>query len=142
MENFRLYVPILVRYGDLDPQWHVNNAKFLTFLEQSRVAYLQHLQLWDGRDFFQIGLIVADIHIAYLLPIELGQALRVGIRVAHLGNKSMRFEYQIEGAQGSPVFARAETVMVSYDYVAQSSRTIPEDWRAKIAAFEGIAPRS
>mgnify|MGYP000875714659 CR=1 FL=1 len=142
MENFHLYVPILVRYGDLDPQWHVNNAKFLTFLEQSRVAYLQHLELWDGRDFFQIGLIVAVIHVAYLLPIALGQELRVGIRVAHLGNKSMRFEYQIEGAQGSPVFARAETVMVSYDYLAQSSRTIPEDWRTKIAAFEGIAPRS
>lgn len=141
MENFRLYVPILIRYGDLDPQWHVNNAKFLTFLEQSRTAYLQHLGLWDGRDFFQIGLIVADLHIAYLLPITLGQSVRVGVRVVQLGNKSLRFEYQIEGEEGSPVFARAETVMVSYDYVAQSSRVIPDSWRTEIAAFEGIAPR-
>ena len=96
MAQFHLFVPIQVRYGDIDAQGHVNNSKFLTYLEQSRVEYLFKLGLWDGQDFQEVGLIVADVHIAYLLPIELRQSVQVAIRVAHIGNKSLRFEYEVQ----------------------------------------------
>ena len=33
MSEFRFYHPIEVRYGDLDPQGHLNNAKYLTYFE-------------------------------------------------------------------------------------------------------------
>lgn len=138
MDSFRLTIPIDVRYSDLDPQWHVNNAKFLSYLEQARVAYIRGLGLWDGKDFFTIGLIVADVHIAYLAPINLGQRVRVGIRVAHIGNKSLRFEYRIEDEDSGAACATAESVMVAYDYNANTSMRVPDDWRAKISAFEGL----
>ena len=38
MADFRFYHPIEVRYGDLDPQGHVNNARYLTYLEQARIC--------------------------------------------------------------------------------------------------------
>jgi acyl-CoA thioester hydrolase len=38
-EEIRFYLPIQVRYGDIDPQWHVNNARFFTHMEQGRVPY-------------------------------------------------------------------------------------------------------
>ena len=72
MSVFRFHIPIDIRYGDLDPQWHVNNARYLTFLEQGRMEYLRALNLWDGEDFFKLGLIVADIHIAYLAAGDVG----------------------------------------------------------------------
>ena len=50
MANFRFILPLEVRYADLDPQWHVNNTRYLTYLEQGRMAYLVHLGLWDGKD--------------------------------------------------------------------------------------------
>lgn len=137
MADFRFYTPIEARYGDLDAQGHVNNARFLTFLEQSRFAYLVELGLWDGEDFLDIGLIVADAHLAYLAPIQLFQKVRVGSRVAHIGNKSMRFEYVIEDEQTGAALCRAEMVMVAYDYHTKTSRPVPPDWRAKISAFEG-----
>ncbi len=37
MTDFRFFHPVEVRYGDLDPQGHLNNAKYLTFFEQARV---------------------------------------------------------------------------------------------------------
>lgn len=138
MENYNLIIPVQVRYGDLDPQWHVNNARFLTFIEQARFTYLRRLDLWDGVDFFKIGLIVADIHMSYLAPIKLGQNIQVGIRTSKIGNKSLIFEYQIEDADTGAVLGKAETVMVSYDYNADASMRIPDDWRRKIAAFEHI----
>ena len=98
MADFRFYHPIEVRYGDLDPQGHVNNARFLTYLEQARVSYVKHLGLWDGRTFFSIGFILADIHLTFRTPILFGQPVRVGVRVSRLGNKSLTMEYQMEEA--------------------------------------------
>jgi hypothetical protein len=51
MNGYRFYHPIEVRYGDLDPQGHLNNAKYLTFMEQTRVKYFLKLGLWDGQLF-------------------------------------------------------------------------------------------
>ncbi len=138
METFRFYHPIQVRYGDLDPQWHVNNAHFLTFLEQARFSYLVELGLFDGHSYFDVGLIVADVHIAYLLPIDLQQKVRVGMRVTRIGNKSMTFESQVEEEDTGKVLAKAETVMVAYDYRKQTSKPVPVEWRATISAYEKI----
>ena len=137
MADFHFHIPLEVRYGDLDPQWHVNNVRYLSYLEQGRLAYLVHLGLWDGQDFNRLGMIVADVHIAYLAPIMLFQKVRLDMRTARLGNKSLTFEYQIVDEASGQVLARAESVMVAYDYAAHSSIPLPDDWRQKITRFEG-----
>ncbi len=134
--DFSVLIPI--RYGDLDAQGHVNNARSVTFIEHARILYLRDVGLWDGRDFKNLGLIVADVHVAYLAQILYGQTVRVRARVTHLGNKSMKFEYLLEDAETGLLFSRAETVMVAFDYHADRSIPIPDSWREKIAAFEGI----
>jgi acyl-CoA thioester hydrolase len=139
MSVFRFFVPIQVRFGDLDPLWHVNNSRFHTYLEHARIAYLIELGLFDGRSFLEVGSILADVHIAFLAPITLQQQIRVGTRVVRLGNKSLDFEYQIEDENTGSILAKAETVMVAYDSHAGKSCPIPIYWREKISAFEGIS---
>lgn len=136
MAPFNLYIPIQIRYGDIDAQWHVNNSRFLTYIEQARFHYLLTLGLWHGENYLDVGLIVADIHVTYRSPIILLQQIRIGTRVAHIGNKSLRFEYQVEDAETGAVLSTAETIMVAYDYRTLSSRPVPDEWRQKIAAFE------
>lgn len=138
MSLFRFTYPIQVRYGDLDPQWHVNNANFLTFIEQARFAYLMHLGLFDGESFLDLGLIVADVHIAYRAPISIGQSVRVALRVSRIGTKSLTFEYQVEDEADGTLFARAETVMVAYDYPSKLSRPVPDEWRRIISEYEAL----
>jgi acyl-CoA thioester hydrolase len=136
MPDFHFYYPIQIRYGDLDPQWHVNNAHLVTFLEQARFAYLVEVGLFDGEHFFDLGLIVADIHVAYQAPIQLMHKVRIGVRVARIGNKSLTFEYQVEEEASAAALARAETVMVAYDYHSHTSQPVSDAWRAKIALYE------
>ena len=138
MNSFHFYYPLQVRYGDLDAQWHVNNAYFLVFLEQTRFPYLVDLGLFDGKSFFDVGLIVVDAHIAYTAPIDLLKKIRNGCRVSRIGNKSMVFEYQIEEEGSGKVLCSAETVMVAYDYRAHESKPVPADWREKISNYEGV----
>jgi len=57
MSQFNFYHPVEVRYGDLDPQGHVNNAKHLTYFEQARIAYLIELGLFTkDQSFMEIGI--------------------------------------------------------------------------------------
>jgi acyl-CoA thioester hydrolase len=137
MNNFHFHYPLQVRYGDLDPQWHVNNAHFLVFLEQARFAYLIQAGLFDGKSFFDLGLIVADVHVVYRAPIELTHIVRVACQVSHIGNKSMTFDYQVEEEGTGQVFATGETIMVAYDYHAHQSVPVPQEWKEKISALEG-----
>jgi len=140
MPEFRISCPIQVRYGDLDPQGHVNNVRYLTYAEQARVSYLVELGLWDGVSFLDLGLIVADVHFTFLAPVIFRQSIRVGTRVTRIGHKSIHFEYQIEDEDTRQVMARGESVMVAFDYRAGVSIPVPPAWREKISAFEGLPP--
>jgi acyl-CoA thioester hydrolase len=137
MDEFNFHLPLQLRYGDLDPQWHINNVRTIALLEHARFSYLMELGLFDGKSFFDLGLIVADVHVAYLAPIELDQTVSAWVRVAKIGNKSLVFEYQIMEDAAGTVLAKAETVMVAYDYNTHQSIPVSEVWREKIGAFEG-----
>lgn len=138
MAEFHFFHAVEVRYGDLDAQRHVNNAKYLTYMEQARLEYMRQLELWEGESFDTLGMIVAEIQISYKAPIHFGHPVRVGVRVGRLGNKSMLMEYRLENAQDSSLFASATSVQVAYDYQAGGSMQLPEMWRKRIAAYEGI----
>lgn len=138
MAEFRFYQPIQVRYGDLDPQGHVNNARYLTYMEQGRVAYVHHLGLWEGDSFLNLGIIMADVHVTFKAPILWGQSLRVGVRISRLGNKSLHSEYVIEDSQTGAVLAEGSSVLVAFDYRAGRTIPIPDRWRRRIMEFEGL----
>jgi acyl-CoA thioester hydrolase len=140
MGEFRYFHAIEVRYGDLDPQGHVNNAAYLTYLEQARIGYIRSLGLWPGGSFLDIGIILADAQITFRAPILFGQEVRVGVRVSRLGNKSLQMQYRIEAAPTGRELAVASTVLVTYDYRTAETIPIPEEWRRVIGEFEGLQP--
>jgi len=139
MPGFHFYHPIEVRYGDLDPQGHVNNARYLTYLEQGRVAYVRHLGLWPGGSFMNLGLILADIQITFRKPIEFGDPVRVGAAITRLGNKSFNMDYRVEDHSGEIIYATSTSVLVAYDYHSTQTTPIPADWREIIRKFEGLS---
>ncbi|MHB0967603.1 MAG: acyl-CoA thioesterase [Chloroflexi bacterium] len=140
MSEFRFYLPLQLRYGDLDPQWHVNNARFLTFMEHVRFTYVHQLGLFKGNNFLDFPLIVADAHISFLAPIEYDEQIRVGMRISRIGNKSLTMEYIIENQDTGEVKSRAEFVMVTYNYNQKKSVPVWPEWRQIISAYEGIEP--
>ncbi len=139
MSEYRFYHPVEVRYGDLDPQGHVNNAKHLTYFEQARVAYMINLGLFTkDQSFMKIGVIVADIHITYLAPVYFGQNIKIGVRTVKLGNKSMTWEQNVMDGDSGKELSKGELVIVTYDYSQGKTISIPQEWRDKISEFEGL----
>jgi acyl-CoA thioester hydrolase len=160
MTEFRFFHPIEIRYGDLDPQGHVNNAKYLTYFEQARIAYIQHLGLWGAgapgsgelaseaveagdalhahHSFDDIGIILADVHVTFRAPVWFKQKVQVGARVSHLGNKSMTMEHVLEDLNDGRELAVASSVLVAYDYHNHITIPVPPLWRDVVTAFEGL----
>lgn len=132
------YHPIEVRYGDLDPQGHVNNAKHLTYFEQARIAYMVELGLFTkDQSFMEIGVILADVHITYLAPVYFGEQIKVGVQPVKLGTKSMTWAQDIVDVETGKELAKGEVILVTYDYKEEKTINIPHEWREAIKQFEG-----
>jgi acyl-CoA thioester hydrolase len=140
MSEFKFFHPIQLRYSDLDTQWHVNNVRFVEFMEAARFAYIAAIGIWKSSDFRDLGLIVANVQVSYLKPIPPGAQIRVGVRTSRLGNKSLDIEYMIENIGDAHTAATGSTAMVSYDYHTGATIPIPAEWRKIISAYEGIPP--
>ncbi|MGD8752517.1 MAG: thioesterase family protein [Anaerolineales bacterium] len=138
MTEFNFYHPIEVRYGDLDPQGHVNNASYLTFMEQARISYLRQLGLWVSESFLDVGVVMAEASVSFKVPIHWGQQLLIGVRTSRLGNKSMQLNQTFEDAQSRQELAKGSVVLVAYDYHSERTIPIPENWREIITTFENL----
>lgn len=137
MPAFQFYQPISVRYGDLDPQGHVNNASYLTYLEEARIGYIKQLGLWTSESFLDIGIIVADAQVTFRKPLVYGVQVQVGVKVESIGGKSLKMAYSIEDNEAN-VYATASTVLVAFDYYSGKTIPVPDTWRSAINGFEGI----
>jgi acyl-CoA thioester hydrolase len=136
MSLFRFFVPVEIRYSDLDPQGHVNNARYFSYFEQARIAYIQGLGLWDGQSWLDIGIILAEAKATFYKPLLYRTAIQVGVRTARLGRKSLDMVYTLQDRTSQVEIASGMSILVMYAYREKRSIAIPEDWRQAILEFE------
>lgn len=134
--DYTYYHPITVRFADLDVQAHVNNAVYLTYLESARLGYYEKAGIWHPEDGLHTGMVVAHIDIDFLAPIRYGQAIRVGLRLDRMGDRSFTLGFLIETIAERTPLARGTSVMVAYNRETGKSIPIPVEWREKFTLFE------
>ena len=91
LSNFQHILEVPVRFMDMDALQHVNNARYLNFLEESRIAYSQDL-LNTYNSIQELNVLVARVEIDFMRPILFEEKVKVYTRIAKLGNKSFTFE--------------------------------------------------
>lgn len=133
ISTFKHFIPIQVRYIDIDAQGHVNNSTFLSYIEQGRVVYLN--TLFPNNDFKKQGLIIARTEIDYFEPIFLDNEILCGTKVSEFGNKSFIFE-NILIDKNKQLKCFAKSVMVCFDYIENCTTVVPDEWKLKIKRFE------
>ncbi len=133
--NFKNVKKIPLRYADLDTLNHVNNATYLTFLDESRLDYVVGVM---GCNFSQhdtdFPMVVANININYFNSIVLSDTLEIYTRCVKVGTKSFNFEH-VFVVNDSTICAKADVVTVAVNEKGKST-TISDDWRQRINNFE------
>ncbi|MFD1563954.1 acyl-CoA thioesterase [Haloarchaeobius amylolyticus] len=132
-EEFTVDIP--VRYRDLDPLGHVNNAVYVSYLETARVDYLEAVADIAAED---ISFVIANLEIDYERPITKGDDPTVALWIAELGETSCTMDYEIR-ADGT-VAATAETTMVHVDPDTGRATPLPDELRARMQPSENVGP--
>ncbi len=84
-----------VRFRDCDALGHVNNAVYLTYLEQARLQCWRALWGFGEADSTVPGVIMARAEIDYRMPAHYGQTLEIRIALAAIGRTSFTYDYEI-----------------------------------------------
>lgn len=129
-----------VRFRDCDGMGHVNNAVYLTYLEQTRLLHWRERLAVDPRRSGE-GIILARAEVDFRSPATFGDTLDVGLVVAKVGQSSFSYDYEIVEAADGRLVAAARTVQVWFDYATGKSVPIPEQVRLKLEE-EALARRN
>jgi thioesterase-3 len=103
---------IKVRGFHLDIYQHVNNARYLEFLEEARWEYLEDT---GDVEYFQslgLSLVIVNININYRASATMGQTLDVTTALSKVGGKSAVFNQVITLAGTDTIVADADITFV------------------------------
>jgi len=131
MARFR--TALSVRFRDIDWAGMVNNAVYLTYLEEARVRFWIHLTQEIPVHIRDLPMVVARVEMDYLKPVRLGEKLWVELWVSRMGRSSFDFSYRLLNMQGTPV-GRARTVMVHVDPEGRPL-PLPRDMVARLEPY-------
>ena len=131
LEDFPFRLTDNVRYGDLDPNKHVNNAVYATFFETSRVTLLRA----GDRGLMPKGLSWMLVHLAIDFRAEMHWpgSFELGIGVLKLGRTSATFS-QVVFANGICT-ASAEAITVLVDAATRKPTPITAEITKRFEPF-------
>jgi acyl-CoA thioester hydrolase len=139
MEGYRYAYAQEVAFRDLDAFGHVNNAVYLTYIENARIGYARDVLGIESLE--GLLLIVAGVKIDFRSRANLSETLEVGARTTRVGTKSFDLEHEIRSQDGRLV-AEAQTTLVAFDYEGDRTMPIPPEWRERIENYESRSTAS
>jgi len=130
---YRAWTSHTIRYNDLDPLGHVNNAVYSTFVEAGRTALLQPLFKEHAHLNLDTVLVrtVLDFHKELRYPGEVD----IGTGVQRIGNTSVVFINGIFQKGTDVCHASGEAYLVFFDLIERKSTRPPQVFRD---VLEGI----
>ena len=133
LAGFPFVAPVEVRFRDLDPLGHVNNAVYLSYFENARIACFAAI---TGLVSLQeLNMILAEVTVTYHAPALFGDRLEVGVRVTRMGTKSFDMEYLLVRQPDGRRVASGRSVQVMYDYASAQTIPISDELRGQIDRF-------
>ena len=100
---YKVFRSITTRWMDNDAYGHVNNVVYYSWFDTAVNAYLIEQGVLDIEHGQTIGLVI-ETRCNYFAPLAFPQTVEAGIRVAHLGYSSVRYEVGLF-AQGEALSA-------------------------------------
>ena len=101
------------RWKDLDAFRHINNAAYLTYIEDARIVLLRRWKI----DYQQKSLIVASVKIDYIKQVSHPSSLVIGQKVSRLGTKSFDIESAVFNKETSELVCMSTITSVAFDFV-------------------------
>jgi acyl-CoA thioester hydrolase len=132
---YRHFQRIPTRWMDNDVYGHVNNVVYYSYFDTVVNQYLIEQGVLDIERSPVIGLVV-ETRCRYFAPLTFPDRVDAGLRVARLGNTSVRYEIGLFRNAEDTTCAQGHFVHVYVDRASRRPATLPPPLRA---ALERIA---
>jgi acyl-CoA thioester hydrolase len=130
-DRYRRFVTITTRWMDNDVYRHVNNVIYYSFFDTAVNEYMMEEGVLDlGAS--PVICLVAETGCRYFSPVSFPDTVHCGLRVAHLGTSSVRFEIGTFCNDESTAAAQGHFVHVSCDRNTHKPVAMPGDMRAAL----------
>lgn len=116
-------IPISVRWRDMDSMGHVNNAKYVSYLEEARVRWILDIPGVSMND--RIAPVVAANNINYRRPLTWPNDILVELYVDRLGTSSVTIGHRIVDQNGV-LYCDGNVVVVWMDTHTGKSAPLPD----------------
>jgi acyl-CoA thioester hydrolase len=126
--EYRHFLEIPTRWMDNDVYGHVNNVVYYSYFDTVVNGYLISSGALDIEESSVIGLVV-ETQCRYYKPITFPDAVHAGLRVARLGNSSVRYEVGIFRNDEETAAAHGHFVHVYVDRENRRPAALPPDMR-------------
>ena len=124
--------PIQMRFADVDMLGHVNNVIQQHYFDVGKSDFFAQM-LDPAPNWKQEGLITVSTYNDYLAQIRYGEPIAVLTRIEKVGNKSFTLFQQIVNTATQEVKTQSRSVLVAFDFVAQVSIPLLQQWRERFA---------
>ncbi|MGH2418846.1 MAG: acyl-CoA thioesterase [Candidatus Limnocylindria bacterium] len=135
-DEYRHRTTVQVRFRDIDAFGHVNTAVFFSYVELARIRYLLDV-VRPPTSFDRMPLILARVELDFRSPIAFGEDVVVETRVDRIGRSSFAMRHRMTAGPEGRLAGDVQTVLVTYDYTTSQPIPVPDDWRRRMADFEG-----
>jgi acyl-CoA thioester hydrolase len=123
-DAYRHFTTLSTRWMDNDVYGHVNNVVYYSLFDTAVNGYLIAAGALDIQSGAVIGLVV-ETHCNYFSPIEFPRRIEAGLRVAHSGRSSVRYELGLFAEGDAFTAARGHFVHVYVDRATRRPVALP-----------------
>jgi acyl-CoA thioester hydrolase len=134
-DAYRHFIAITTRWMDNDVYRHVNNVVYYSFFDTAVNEYLMRQGVLD-LDASPVVSLVVDTGCQYFSPIAFPDIVHCGLRVAHLGRSSVRYEIGIFRNDEPLAAAQGHFVHVACDRATQRPVAMPGDLRRALEVLQ------
>lgn len=137
-QPFKFYNRLRVRFNETDLQGHVNFAQYYFYFDESLTHYFEAIGYnHQAMQADNTDILFAESHCAYKAPAYWPEWLRVYVRVAHVGRRSFRIEFEVRAEAGERLLTTGHIVAVTANKDTFEPHPVPERLRETIKAYEG-----
>lgn len=129
---YRHFHTIATRWMDNDAYGHVNNVIYYAYFDTVVNAWLIRAGLLDPQRSPVIGM-VAETGCRYFSELSFPQTVQAGLRAAHVGNSSVRYEIGIFADGAGTAAAQGHFVHVYVDAASRRPTPLPAALRDALA---------
>jgi acyl-CoA thioester hydrolase len=132
---YRAFREMGSRWMDNDAYGHVNNVVYYSWFDTAVNGYLVEQGALDIQHGAVIGLVI-ETHCNYFSPIEFPQVVEAGLRVAHIGRSSVRYEIGVF-ISGEPLCAaKGHFVHVYVDRASRRPVSLPDKLKSVLETLK------